>query len=104
MKKLIDIKPVRASDNVGGLRCLYDTVSAHIKRLKALGRTLDTFGCMHSPSCREPFRETLCLTSDVKASRKRAALPLNSSQTHTDHRYASEGEEKGAVSALSRLL
>lgn len=29
---------------------------------------------------------------------------LNSSQTHTDHRYTMEGEEKGAVRAFSRLL
>ncbi|XP_037504566.2 uncharacterized protein LOC119379345 [Rhipicephalus sanguineus] len=49
MKKLIDVTRVRASDDVRGLRRLYDTVSARIRGLETLGRKLDSFSSMLLP-------------------------------------------------------
>ncbi|KAH7971955.1 hypothetical protein HPB52_004386 [Rhipicephalus sanguineus] len=47
--KLINITPVCVSDDVRGLRRLYDTVSAHIRGLETLGRKLDSFSSMLLP-------------------------------------------------------
>ncbi|KAH7940098.1 hypothetical protein HPB52_021847 [Rhipicephalus sanguineus] len=43
MRSLLDIKPVRSSDDVRSLRRLYDTLAAHICGLESLGRKLHTY-------------------------------------------------------------
>ncbi|KAK8766556.1 hypothetical protein V5799_006663, partial [Amblyomma americanum] len=49
MKKLIDIQPVRSSDDVRGLRRLYDTLAAHIKGLETLGQKHDSYSSLLMP-------------------------------------------------------
>ncbi|XP_037521402.1 uncharacterized protein LOC119398643 [Rhipicephalus sanguineus] len=49
MRSLLDIKPVRSSDDVRSLRRLYDTLAAHICGLESLGRKLHTYGAMLLP-------------------------------------------------------
>ncbi|KAK8775723.1 hypothetical protein V5799_030934 [Amblyomma americanum] len=49
MKKLIDIQPVRSSDDVRGLRRLYDTLAAHIKGLETLGQRHDSYSSLLMP-------------------------------------------------------
>ncbi|KAK8772730.1 hypothetical protein V5799_024027 [Amblyomma americanum] len=49
MKKLIDVQPVRSSDDVRGLRRLYDTLAAHIKGLETLGQKHDSYSSLLMP-------------------------------------------------------
>ncbi|KAK8775515.1 hypothetical protein V5799_031140 [Amblyomma americanum] len=60
LKSLIDLKPVRSSEDVRGLRRLYDTLAAHIRGLEALGRKLDTFSSMLLPMHNEQCHGTFC--------------------------------------------
>ncbi|KAK8774839.1 hypothetical protein V5799_010628, partial [Amblyomma americanum] len=61
LKSLIDLKPVRSSDDVRGLRRLYDTLAAHIRGLEVLGRKLDTFSSMLLPIAQRAMPQDILL-------------------------------------------
>ncbi|XP_037515421.1 uncharacterized protein LOC119391844 [Rhipicephalus sanguineus] len=49
MQRLIDIQPVRSSNDLQGLRCLYDTVQSQTRALKSLGVPEDNYFAMLYP-------------------------------------------------------
>ena len=49
MDILLNVEPVASSNNIKALRHLYDLVKSHIRGLKALGVTSDSYGSLLSP-------------------------------------------------------
>ncbi|KAL1475501.1 hypothetical protein MTO96_037247 [Rhipicephalus appendiculatus] len=49
MQRLIEMRPVRSSDDLRGLRCLYDTVQSQTRALKTLGISEDSYSAMLYP-------------------------------------------------------
>ncbi|XP_077550601.1 uncharacterized protein LOC144163738 [Haemaphysalis longicornis] len=105
-KKLIDLKPVRSSEDVRGLRRLHDTLAAHIRGLEALGRKLETFSSMLLPIAQRALPGDLLLDY----SRKRVLDTSNdghySRQTpHTEGvPETTTDSQKGTVTSFCRLL
>ncbi|XP_077552513.1 uncharacterized protein LOC144166952 [Haemaphysalis longicornis] len=105
-KKLIDLKPVRSSEDVRGLRRLHDTLAAHIRGLETLGRKLETFSSMLLPIAQRALPEDLLLDY----SRKRVLDTSNddhySRQTpHTEGvPETTTDSQKGTVTSFCRLL
>ncbi|KAK8761297.1 hypothetical protein V5799_027436 [Amblyomma americanum] len=105
LKSLIDLKPVRSSEDVRGLRRLYDTLAAHIRGLEALGRKLDTFSSMLLPIAQRAMPRDILLDfnrrcvadTDRLASEQQGSVSDASSHT-TDE------TGKGTVSSFSKLL
>ncbi|XP_077534685.1 uncharacterized protein LOC144146623 [Haemaphysalis longicornis] len=105
-KKLIDLKPVRSSEDVRGLRRLHDTLAAHIRGLETLGRKLETFSSMLLPIAQRALPGDLLLDY----SRKRVLDTSNdghySRQTpHTEGvPETTTDSQKGTVTSFCRLL
>lgn len=105
MRSLLDIKPVRSSDDVRSLRRLYDTLAAHICGLESLGRKLHTYGAMLLPVVQRAMPRDILLDFGRKC-----ATDANS--TFDDQRSSStEGPEpttpegdRGTVNTLNKLL
>ena len=49
MDVLLNVEPVTSPQNVKGLRHLYDLVESHVRSLKSLGVTSDSYGSLLSP-------------------------------------------------------
>ena len=49
MDVLLNVEPVTSPQNVKGLRHLYDLVDSHVRSLKSLGVTSDSYGSLLSP-------------------------------------------------------
>lgn len=104
MNKLIDIQPVRASDDVRGLRRLYDTVSAHIMGLETLGRKLGTFACMWLPILQRAIPGDILLDFSRKGVVETGS-PTSEPQPNSDGSSPTmDAEEKGTACTFSRLL
>ncbi|XP_077528119.1 uncharacterized protein LOC144139709 [Haemaphysalis longicornis] len=105
-KKLIDLKPVRSSEDVRGLRRLHDTLAAHIRGLETLGRKLETFSSMLLPIAQRALPGDLLLDY----SRKRVLETSNDGHysrqtTHTEGvPETTTDSQKGTVTSFSRLL
>ncbi|KAK8778504.1 hypothetical protein V5799_020155 [Amblyomma americanum] len=105
MKKLIDIQPVRSSDDVRRLRCLYDTLAAHIKGLETLGQKHDSYSSLLMPIVQR------ALPTDILLDYSRQCLIATTSssdedeESTTDDASESSNEtKKGTVTSFSRLI
>ncbi|KAL1482739.1 hypothetical protein MTO96_033582 [Rhipicephalus appendiculatus] len=104
MKKLIYITPVRTSDDVRGLRRLYDTVSAHIRGLETLGRKLDSFSSLLLPIVQRATPREILLDFRRKCVVETCG-PINDQQATTDgSSLTTEEGDRGTVNTFSRLL
>ncbi|KAH9379483.1 hypothetical protein HPB48_018959 [Haemaphysalis longicornis] len=92
-KKVIDIQPVRDSDDVRGLRRLYHTVSVHIRGLEAFGRKLDTFQCILLPLLQRAIPRDILLDFSCRGVLE-TRNPTSEPQTNTDGSPTTTGGEK----------
>ncbi|KAL1475373.1 hypothetical protein MTO96_037331 [Rhipicephalus appendiculatus] len=104
MKKLIDITPVRTSDDVHVLRRLYNTVSAHIRGLETLGQKLDSFSSMLLPIMQRAMPREILLDFSRKCVMETCS-PIDDQQATTDgSSLMTEEGDRGTVNTSSRLL
>ncbi|XP_064469734.1 uncharacterized protein LOC135384464 [Ornithodoros turicata] len=86
MRKLIDLNPVCSSDDVKGLRHLYDNVVAHVRGLEALGRKRETFSSLLLPILQRALPRDILLSlnkRNISERRDSTAAVLEMGQQET---------------------